>query len=113
MPRRDAKTDANQTRLVKIMRDMGASVVITSSTHGGFPDVVVGWGGVTVLTEIKDGNKPPSKRKLTPAQIEFHNEFKGAKTVIETPAHAIELVRRIRQVAALIHPVNWSMEANA
>lgn len=109
MARRAAKVDENQPELVGILRSLGMSVKITSGAHEGFPDIVVGFGGVTVLTEIKDGHKPPSARKLTPSQVEFHSEFKGAITVIETPDHAIQLVNRIRQVAALIHPINWTI----
>lgn len=113
MPRRAARVDRNQAELVKVMRQMGASVEITSGAHDGFPDVVVGWGGVTVLVEVKDGDKIPSKRKLTPDQIVFHDRFKGAVTVIETEQQAIELVNRIRRLAGMIGPADWNLGAVA
>jgi len=94
---RKARVDDNQTDLVKVMRDLGASVEITSNVHNGFPDVVVGICGVTVLVEIKDGSKPPSDRKLTPKQVVFHNEFRGAKTVIETEDQAVTLIEDMRK----------------
>lgn len=113
MARRAGKIDANQGELVTLLRSLGLSVGITSSAHGGFPDAVVGYGGVTVLVEIKDGSKSPSRRRLTPEQVDFHGRFAGAITVIETPDQAIELANRIRQVAARLGPVNWNMGAVA
>lgn len=97
--RRAAKVDENQNSLVSLWRSMGISVAITSASHDGFPDVVLGYGGLTVLVEIKDGNKPPSKRKLTPDQENFHRDFKGAITVIETEKQALELADILRERA--------------
>ena len=55
--RRAAKIDDNQPELVRLMRAMGVSVAITSAAHDGFTDLVVGFGGITVLVEVKDGSK--------------------------------------------------------
>lgn len=112
MPRRAAKVDQNQSDLVTTMRNMGVSVEITSAAHNGFPDLVVGFGGITVLVEVKDGSKPPSARKLTKDQVKFHNTFKGAITVIETTEQAIALVHQIRRVAGNVS-ANWNMGAIA
>lgn len=112
MGRRAAKVDANQAHLVDVMRGMGVSVVITSSTHNGFTDLVVGYGDVTVLVEVKDGSKELSRRKLTPDQIKFHDNFKGAITVIETFSQAVALVNEIRRVSAQINSM-WNMGAAA
>jgi len=112
MGRRAAKVDANQSDLVKVMRDMGASVIITSSAHDGFTDTVVGYGGVTVLAEIKDGSKVLSDRQFTPKQVDFHRDFKGAITVIETLTQAIALVNEIRRVSKQVNP-QWNMGAAA
>jgi Holliday junction resolvase len=95
---------------VGILRSLGMSVEITSAAHDGMTDLVVGYGGVTVLVEIKDGEKVPSKRQLTPAQVEFHERFKGAITIIENIDHAVKLAAEIRRVAAMVKP-NWSMGA--
>lgn len=78
------KVDANQSRIVKELRQAGCSVAMTSNLGGGFPDILVGWRGVNVLAEIKDPNQPPSKRRLTPDEQEFHAAWKGQKCVIET-----------------------------
>lgn len=113
MARRDARTDANQTELVKVLGQLGATVENTSGAHNGFTDIVVGLQGVTVLVEIKDGAKVPSARKLTPAQIEVHDRFTGAITVIETVDQAVMLVNRMREAAERLHGIDWYMGAVA
>ena len=83
---RAKKVDANQAEIVKTFRSLGARVAITSSAGDGFPDLVVQYRYPyrldnikhsldTMLVEVKDGSKPPSKRRLTPEQEEFHAEF--------------------------------------
>ena len=63
---RAAKADANQGEIVQALRQMGASVQHTHQLGQGAPDAICGYKGVNLLIEIKDGGKPPSKRKLTP-----------------------------------------------
>jgi len=78
---RAKKVDANQAEIVQTFRDLGARVADTSGAGDGFPDLVVQYREpmrgrlLTHLVEVKDGNKPPSRRKLTPAQEKFHAEF--------------------------------------
>jgi len=110
--RRAAKIDDNQNDLVALMRAMGVSVAITSAAHDGFTDLVVGFGGITVLVEVKDGSKEPARRKLTPQQVAFHGSFKGAITVIENEQQAVELVSRIRQASAQTR-IDWNVGATA
>jgi len=62
--RRSAKVDTNQPEIVKALRGAGAFVVITSQLKNAF-DLLVCHNGVVRIVEVKDGNKPPSKRKLT------------------------------------------------
>ena len=110
--RRAAKIDENQPALVELIRAMGVSVAITSAAHDGFTDLVIGFGGVTVLVEVKDGSKEPARRKLTPQQATFHGSFKGAITVIENEQQAVELVNRIKKVAASTR-TDWNVGAQA
>ena len=49
---------------------------------GGFPDLAVGIYGVTDLVEVKDGEKTPSQRKLTPDQVKFFEAWKGSVRVV-------------------------------
>ena len=82
--RRAARVDANQREVFKAFRKLGCSVWDTSRLGGGFPDCVLGYGGVCITVEIKDGSKPPSARKKTPDQIKWWDEWKGAPMAIVT-----------------------------
>jgi hypothetical protein len=89
--RRAARTDANQARIVERLRAMGASVTITSHVGNGFPDLLVGYMGRTYLFEIKDGDKPPSERKLTAAEAHFLEAWTGGPAlVVEDEAQAVD-----------------------
>jgi hypothetical protein len=39
--------------------------------------------------EVKDGNKPPSSRKLTKDQEDWHSEWRGQAVVVATVEEAI------------------------
>jgi hypothetical protein len=99
--RRAASTDDNQTEIVKALRKIGCSVAVTSAVGDGFPDLVVGRIDINGdrknwLVEVKDGNKPPSKRKLTPAQVDFHLAWKGQIAVVKSTVEALDLVLNIK-----------------
>ena len=68
----------------------------TSGAGGGFPDLVVALDGVTVLVEVKDGTKPPSRRRRTRAQMEFARGWKGWLEVVKSVPEAHALVDRMR-----------------
>ena len=89
---RIAKVDANQTEIVNALRKIGASVTSTAAQHKGFPDLVVGYKGVNYLMEIKDSNKPPSQRKLTPDQIIFHKSWNGQIAVVTSVQDAFDVL---------------------
>lgn len=77
--RRAARKDGNQDQIVADLRrsHIGVSVAVTHQLGAGFPDIVIGFRGVNYLIEIKDGSKPPSAQKLTPAEKEFHTGWQG------------------------------------
>ena len=81
MPRR---TDANQKELVKAIRKLGASVQDLSQVGKGCPDILVGYKGVNYLFEIKNPDMPPSKRRLTPDEMKFFEDWKGEMTIVKT-----------------------------
>ena len=90
--RLDARTDANQNEIVQALRDVGASVAITSALGKGFVDLVAGYRGVNYLIEIKDGSKPPSARRLTPDEQEFFDTWRGAVFVANNVDEALEII---------------------
>jgi hypothetical protein len=88
-----AKADRNQPEIVSALRKIGAKVIPTHTVGQGMPDLVVAYGGRTFLLEIKDGTKPPSARKLTPAQEEFHAAWTGEIHVVDSIEQAIAVTR--------------------
>lgn len=90
--RRKARVDKNQKQIVDALRRCGASVFPTHTVGGGFPDIVVGFQGVNYLVEIKDGEKIPSKRKLTPDEVDFHDTWRGRVWVVESVDDALKMI---------------------
>ena len=78
--------------IVRAMRAVGATVrVITQGD--GLPDLLVGYNGHTILMEIKDGNKPPSARKLTDNEQKFFDEWKGGPLYkVESVDQALDIL---------------------
>jgi len=81
--RRAARTDANQSKIVDALRKVGASVHITSSLGGGFPDLVVGLNGKTTLLEVKT-----STGTLTEPEQKFFDEWRGEAYIVRTVEEA-------------------------
>ncbi len=92
--RKRARIDANQPAIVKALRQVGCSVLVLSQLGDGAPDILVGRAGRNYLLEIKDGERPPSERKLTKDEQTFHNSWAGHKAVVGNIAAAIREVMR-------------------
>jgi hypothetical protein len=90
--KRAARTDNNQTEIVEALRKCGASVLSLAALGKGCPDLLVGSQKGNMLFEVKDGNKPPSKRKLTPGQVEFHATWKGQIVIVNSVDEALEAI---------------------
>lgn len=88
---RFAKIDANQTQVVESLRAAGATVQSLATIGNGCPDLLVGYRGVTVLLEVKDGRKVPSAQKLTPDQEKWHSNWGGGiLAVVNSPDAALK-----------------------
>ena len=90
--RRAAKVDDNQGEIVAALRSAGCSVTSLASVGRGCPDLVVGRAGVTYLLEVKDGRKPPSKRRLTSDEKAWHGAWRGQVAVVESVQDAFKAV---------------------
>ena len=75
--RRKARVDTNQAQVVKELKQAGVSVLHTHQLGEGAPDIIVGYGHTNLLVELKDPDKPPSKRRLTPDEQEFFDTWRG------------------------------------
>jgi hypothetical protein len=83
-----SKIDANQHEIVNALRKAGASDFSLASVGHGCPDLLVGYNGNTILMEIKDGSKPPSKQALTPDQLKFIKNWTGSSICIVNDVEA-------------------------
>ena len=88
--RRAAKVDVNQPEIVAAFRRLGWSVLIISQLKKCC-DIFVAKGGVTIAVEIKDGDKPPSARKLSEGEQDFKDNWLGQWELIESVDDVIEL----------------------
>jgi hypothetical protein len=94
--RRANRIDDNQNDIVAALRKAGATVRVISQGEG-IPDLLVGFRGETILLEVKDGNKPPSARALTPAEKKFFDEWEGGLCmVVKSVEDALEMLEGIK-----------------
>ena len=91
---RHGRIDDNHAEVRKHLERCGCTVHSTSDAGEGFPDMVVFSPFLrrTLLLEVKDGNKPPSKRKLTPKQRVFHRKWPADCYVVTSPDDALKVV---------------------
>jgi len=95
--RRAAKIDANQTQVTSALRAAGAKVESLAAIGKGVPDLLCQYEGTFYLIEVKDGQKPPSQRKLTEDQVKWHEEWKCAFLgVVENPEQALKFIGAIK-----------------
>ena len=95
--RRAAKIDANQEAVVSALRSAGATVQSLAAVGDGVPDLLVGYQKQTYLIEVKDGRKTPSQRKLTDAQVKWHENWQGGfLSVSEDPEQALKFIGAIK-----------------
>lgn len=86
--RRAAKKDANQTDVVRILRQCGLKVALTHQLGDGKPDFVVSGEKLDYLAGLSRGPamlwvelKSPGG-KLTPAEEKFHQEWEGLPIMV-------------------------------
>jgi hypothetical protein len=87
------RTDRNHAEIINALRKIpNLSVFSTHEVGKGFPDIVIGYKGINYLIEIKDGNKPPSARKLTDAELQFHSNWKGQIKIVNNLDELLEIL---------------------
>lgn len=89
------RTDANQPDIVQALRQAGATVQHLHEVGKGCPDILIGFRGANYAAEIKDGSKAPSKRRLTPDEQEWHENWRGQVAIVETVDDALRLIGAI------------------
>jgi Holliday junction resolvase len=87
------KRDANHGEIVDVLKAYGFSVYDAAHAGRGFPDLVVGFDGLTFLAEIKSSEKAP----LTDGQEDFRRQWRGSPVVIlRSKANAISWAVNLR-----------------
>jgi hypothetical protein len=86
------RRDGNHAELIKGLEKIGASVQSLSQVGRGCPDLLVGWKGANILLEVKDGKLIPSKRKLTIAEEEWHQQWRGQVATVGSLEDALKTI---------------------
>ena len=91
--RRAAKIDDNQVAIVTALRQIGTDVLSLAAIGKGCPDLLCYRApiGYTLL-EIKDGDKSPSRRRLTEDQVRWHAHWRGPVHIVASVDEAIRAV---------------------
>ena len=90
--RRAARVDGNQRQIVAALRAIGCTVQTLHTVGKGCPDILVGCRGTNLLMEIKDGDKPTSRRQLTEDEAAWHEAWRGQVLIVATIEQAIAAV---------------------
>jgi len=103
MPR---KVDSNQSEIVAVVREMGASVADLHEVGGGMPDLLVAWRGHNLLVECK-----AKHGILTPYQVAWQDAWRGPVHIIRSPCAMVDLLLAIcwkcGERAEYMPPARW------
>lgn len=87
-----AKVDENQAQIVSALRDVpGCAVKDLSRMGAGWPDLAVGYRGLTTFLEVKGRGK-----KLTDAQRKWHAEWTGSVHIVHDADEALKAIGVLR-----------------
>jgi len=87
--RRAARLDANHNQVREHLEANGYSVVSLAPVGHDIPDLLVAKERFSALVEVKDGQKPPSKRKLSDGQKSFRETWRGVVITALNETHAL------------------------
>ena len=87
------RTDTNHAEISSTFEKLGCSVFSAHAVGAGFPDLVVGCNGHTLLVEIKT-----ESGKLTDDQIKFIQSWNSTVYVVRNNDDVVSLVNHYRAV---------------
>ena len=97
-----AKKDANHSEIVDALKTHGASVIDMSHVGQGFPDLIVGFSGQTLLMEIKNPKTAYGKRGLNKNQTRWReNWIGGPYAVVSSVDGALAAINALGPVATV------------
>jgi len=86
------RIDQNHKSIVKGLRAVGATVQSLAALGKGVPDIACGFRSLNYFFEIKNPAMPPSKRRLTEDEKEWHDSWRGQVCVIESLDEALRAI---------------------
>jgi len=92
--RRARRVDANHAQIRGVLRALCPVVEDLSDVGRGMPDLLLKTArGSVYLVEVKDGRRPPSERKLSPAEEATAVRWGASYRVVLSEDEAIALAR--------------------
>lgn len=91
---RQGRKDANHATIAAALRRCGASVVDLHAVGGGVPDLLVGFrGNITLLMEVKVGDKATHDSRVRERQAAFAESWRGWPVVtVRNEAEALTAI---------------------
>lgn len=86
------RVDGNHTEVVKALNNAGMKVQSLASIGKGCPDLLVGFRGLNIALEVKDGARPPSGRLLTSDERDWQDTWPGFVMTVTSAEDAINAV---------------------
>ena len=90
------RSDSNQTKIVRELRKMGATVQYLSNVGGGVPDLLVGYKGLNYLFEVKNLTTSYGKKGLNELQIQWHVNWSGQVATISNIDEALTILTKLQ-----------------
>jgi len=89
------RVDRNHGQIRDALRALGCVVEDTSDVGRGFPDLVVRTrAGTVLLVEVKDGEAPPSRQRLSPDEAAMANRWGSSYAIVSSVDEAVAAARR-------------------
>ncbi len=87
-----SRIDANQVEIMRGLRSIGATVQSLADVGKGCPDLLIGFQGRNIVVEVKDGKKTVSRRRLTPAEEEWQQLWRGQVAIVTNLDEALAVI---------------------
>ena len=87
-----ARKDDNHTEISNAFERLGWSVLDIHQIPN-CADILVGKWKLSIVIEIKDGSKPPSKQKLTTGEMAFRDRWRGDYRIVTCIQDVIDIDR--------------------
>lgn len=86
------RIDDNHKSIVNGLRAVGAFVQSIAAVGRGCPDALISFRGTWYVAEIKDGDKSPSRRRLTEAEADWHSKAEAPVYIWENLEDALRTI---------------------